>query len=182
MPITYKRNCNYCKKYYEGRGKFFCSKKCKANYNPYWFGKHFTEKHKKRLGKAQIGNKKCLGKHWKVKDTSKMKEANKKRAGDKNNFWKDGRCNKDGYLSWLKNKRNRMPKIGSHTWGEWESLKKQYGFRCPSCGKCEPEIKLTQDHIIPLNKGGSDYIENIQPLCKSCNCKKHTQIIKYNLC
>jgi 5-methylcytosine-specific restriction endonuclease McrA len=66
-----------------------------------------------------------------------------------------------------------------HTFGEWELLKKQYGYTCPCCKKSEPEIKLTEDHIIPLSKGGNDLIENIQPLCLSCNCKKYTKIIKY---
>jgi 5-methylcytosine-specific restriction endonuclease McrA len=70
---------------------------------------------------------------------------------------------------------------GLHTVGEWELLKKQYGYVCSSCNRKEPDIKLTEDHIIPLSKGGSDYIENIQPLCKSCNCKKHTKIIKFQL-
>jgi len=69
--------------------------------------------------------------------------------------------------------------IGSFTFGEWELLKKQYGYCCPCCSKCEPEIKLTEDHIIPLSKGGSNYIENIQPLCGSCNSKKHDKVIKY---
>ncbi len=72
-----------------------------------------------------------------------------------------------------------MPKIGEHTWGEWQTLKIQYNYTCPSCGKHEPEIRLTQDHIIPLSRGGSDNIENIQPLCQSCNFRKHTKIIKY---
>ena len=72
-----------------------------------------------------------------------------------------------------------MEAKGSHTQGEWELLKKQYAYTCPACGKSEPEITLTEDHVIPLSKGGSDYIENIQPLCKSCNSKKHTDITDY---
>ncbi len=92
--------------------------------------------------------------------------------------WKKKNYDRVLYL----NERRRVRKMkaeGNHTFGEWELLKKQYGYICPACGKKEPEIKLTEDHIIPLIKGGSDYIENIQPLCRSCNAKKHTKIIKY---
>ena len=59
---------------------------------------------------------------------------------------------------------------GSHTFQEWEDLKIKYDNKCAIC----KELKfLTKDHIQPLSKGGSDYIKNIQPLCKNCNSKKH---------
>jgi len=67
----------------------------------------------------------------------------------------------------------------SDTFGEWDLLKKQYGYTCPCCNKSEPDIKLTLDHIIPLSKGGTNNIENIQPLCMDCNLRKHTKTIRY---
>ena len=76
-------------------------------------------------------------------------------------------------------KARKRNAIGNHNFGEWELLKKQYNFICPACSRQEPQIKLTEDHIVPLSKGGSDNIENIQPLCISCNVRKHTKIIKY---
>ena len=68
---------------------------------------------------------------------------------------------------------------GFHSRTEWKELKEKYNFTCPACKKSEPEIKLTKDHILPLLRGGTNNIENLQPLCKICNSKKHTQIIKY---
>lgn len=101
------------------------------------------------------------------------------KIGCKNNLTKD-----KNYISFLKNKHYKLKKLqnkngSQHTFGEWESLKAQYNWTCPCCEKSEPNIILTEDHIVPLSRGGSDNIENIQPLCKSCNCKKHTKIIFY---
>ena len=94
----------------------------------------------------------------------------------------NGKDSIPGYRSWKKNENARRKKSngGSHTFGEWETVKAQYDWTCPSCGKREPEIRLTQDHIIPLSRGGSDNIENIQPLCMPCNLKKMTKIIKFS--
>jgi len=62
---------------------------------------------------------------------------------------------------------------GSYTLQEWQELKARYNQRCAIC---KLEKKLTIDHIIPLSKNGSNYIDNIQPLCKSCNSSKRDKI------
>lgn len=78
-------------------------------------------------------------------------------------------------IAHLKARRYALEKgaIGSHSFEEWSELKSSYGNVCAFCGSNE---QLTKDHIIPLSKGGSDYIENIQPLCRSCNSRKHNHI------
>jgi 5-methylcytosine-specific restriction endonuclease McrA len=66
---------------------------------------------------------------------------------------------------------------GSHTIQEWKDLLEVYGGRCARCGRKED---LTKDHIIPISRGGSSNIDNIQPLCRSCNSSKSTKSIRYN--
>lgn len=68
---------------------------------------------------------------------------------------------------------------GTHSKYDWEGLKEKYNHTCPSCKKKEPEIKLTRDHIVALLNGGDNSIKNIQPLCQSCNTRKHTKTIRY---
>lgn len=82
-------------------------------------------------------------------------------------------------ISHLKANRYAREKgaVGSHSLKEWQELKKKYNFKCAFCGECKP---LTKDHIIPLSKGGSNYITNIQPLCRNCNSKKNNKIIHDN--
>ena len=54
---------------------------------------------------------------------------------------------------------------------QWELIKKVYNDRCVYC---ERKMKhLTQDHIVPLSKGGAHTASNIVPVCQSCNSKKH---------
>ncbi len=70
---------------------------------------------------------------------------------------------------------------GSHTVQEWNELKKLYNYMCLSCKKIEPEVKLCEDHIVPLSKGGNNFISNIQPLCRPCNTSKMVKTIDYRI-
>lgn len=57
---------------------------------------------------------------------------------------------------------------------EWRSVKRKYGNRCAIC---RGKRKLTIDHIRPLSRGGTNYPDNIQPLCGPCNSRKHAKIL-----
>ena len=75
---------------------------------------------------------------------------------------------------------------GSHTRKQFlEKLKLYEG--CPRCNRRWEEIpfskgaakyKITEDHIVPLLEGGTDDIDNIQPLCYQCNFRKGHSLSK----
>ncbi len=87
------------------------------------------------------------------------------------NAWRKTNPEKARFLSKQHKYRRRGLLKGqpSFTREEWEALKEYYQFRCLACDR---KTKLTVDHIIPLSKGGSNLIDNIQPLCGPCNSSK----------
>jgi 5-methylcytosine-specific restriction endonuclease McrA len=62
---------------------------------------------------------------------------------------------------------------------EWLALKAKYNYTCLRCGRREPDITLTLDHVLPLAMGGKHEIGNAQPLCYSCNASKQAKHIDY---
>lgn len=60
---------------------------------------------------------------------------------------------------------------GSYTARELKDLIKIQGFQCAECG-CGLDKKYEADHKIPLRIGGTNYIWNIQLLCRKCNRAK----------
>ncbi len=65
---------------------------------------------------------------------------------------------------------------GTFTRAEWKALCARYGHRCLCCGE---KKRLTVDHVVPLSQGGANTIDNIQPLCGTCNQRKYTKHIDY---
>lgn len=66
---------------------------------------------------------------------------------------------------------------GSYTVEQWHRLCKKYDNQCavPGCDRTD----LEPDHVVPISKGGSNDITNIQPLCVHHNRSKSDKIIDY---
>ena len=66
---------------------------------------------------------------------------------------------------------------GKITEKEWRHILEKHGYKCLRCGRTD--VKLTMDHVVPVSLGGAHSIDNVQPLCGSCNSSKQAQHIDY---
>ena len=138
------------------------------------WNKEYYKKYKKEWN---IKNKKEINKDIKER---RRNPKYKKKQQEWNKKWQNKNIDKVKFYrrkSQRKRDLNIKNNIGNHSFEQWQELKKKYAYCCASCGMQEPFIKqwfikLTEDHIIPLSKGGSNNIDNIQPLCIGCNSKK----------
>ena len=63
--------------------------------------------------------------------------------------------------------------VNDLTHAQWLAMQDAQDHCCHYCGKrCKGH--LTQDHIIPLSKGGSHTLHNVIGACIGCNSKKNT--------
>lgn len=179
--VIYKKN-NYSYKQFEGRR--FCSMRCKGIImKPATLihnRKHSQET--KNLLSTMFTGRIGPNRGKMVSDETKQK-IREKFLGDKSNLWKDGRSKDRNYVAFFNRQKSyrRRHANGSHSLQEWESVKTRFFSTCPGCRNGGINTKLTEDHIVPLSRGGSNNIANIQPLCQKCNSRKGIQIIKYEL-
>jgi len=167
-PHPHKKDCQ-CVWHRSKSGierKPFTTEHCKA-ISDWHKGKKMPEEQKKKIGlkmkgrtfSAETIKKMSANSHWRTHGLSKTRE----------------------YIAFKTRQRDLLKRkaIGKHTIQEWNKLKENYNFQCLCCLKREPEIKLTEDHVIPLILGGENSINNLQPLCHSCNSRKGARIIDY---
>lgn len=73
----------------------------------------------------------------------------------------------------MKGSRRRAKKNGAHTMTQIRAMFVEQDAKCnnSNCRACIKDYH-ERDHIMPIALGGSDNIDNIQLLCRSCNCRK----------
>ncbi len=65
----------------------------------------------------------------------------------------------------IRNLRNDL------TYKQWKFACEWFEDRCAYCGA---KVFLTEDHLVPISKGGPRTALNIIPACSSCNSSKHS--------
>ena len=154
------------------RYKKFCSSTC---YSRYWRMNNPEKDKKARLRRYKKNKKRECERQRKWRQKQGERYNIKRRKWQKEWYRKNSKWRREyAKMDWHK----RREANGSFTLQEWEDLKKKCNYTCQICGKKEPEIKLTIDHIIPISRGGINYIKNIQPLCRSCNSIKGIKLLK----
>lgn len=76
-----------------------------------------------------------------------------------------------------KSKRSRKYSTERISVRSWINILSIHNWSCAHCG-VRGRHKLTLDHILPLNKGGNNNEDNIQPLCVPCHEKKDGYVRK----
>ena len=100
-------------------------------------------------------------------------KANTKKSEESSRRWREKNPEKVRMIKMRAN-NSRRGAPGSFTGNELKTKFKILGNKCVHCGT---EDNLTVDHIRPLKLGGTNNIDNIQSLCKSCNSRKGARFV-----
>jgi 5-methylcytosine-specific restriction endonuclease McrA len=107
--------------------------------------------------------------------SAKFRAENPKLVKERLAEWK--RQNPDKVSALQQKRRTAKTKAGgAYTSAQWIALCEKYHNKCPRCDK---KKKLTPDHVVPVSKGGTSNISNIQPLCGPCNSSKGAKTVDY---
>lgn len=191
MQIPLFKTCCACGEtkfitsFYKSKGECdgheYCCKACHNSRTSRWRDEN-PEKNKERIQRDVQSerhkeyNERYRAEHPEVNaDASRRwREKNPEKVKARERAWREK------HPEYFRQKTNRRKAMtldrGSFTEQEWVELCNRYGNICLCCKKKKP---LTIDHVVPLALGGSNTIDNIQPLCKECNCRKHKKTIDY---
>ena len=167
----------------------------------YWEKREVCLEYKKRWYREHPEEIKERVKQWRKKCPEKINEINRRyRRNHPEEIKKQGRqyyqrnkeIIKEYRKNYLKTDEGKMSNqrtyfkrraimensVNTLTSQEWLCILEEYNYRCAYCDvEFDCENLPEKDHIIPISKGGDNTKENIVPACRSCNAKKHNNIL-----
>jgi len=148
---------------------------------------------RRQYRKDHLEEERANGQRWRQANPEKVKkmkreyyESNRTKVLARGRQWRQANLerSKETARQWRKANRERVRELnrlrrirkrgatGTFTEAQFQALCDYYGNVCLCCGQSG---ELTRDHVVPIVMGGSNYISNLQPLCKSCNSSKGTK-------
>ena len=144
----YMRKYHQSEKYKEYQRRYKRSEKYKE------YQRRYRQSEKRKISQTKyIQSEKCQTTQLKYRQSEKWKIS---------------------YLSRSHKRRSHFKHAGELDMHAWFKKLKLLNFQCVYCGSKD---KIQIDHIWPLSKGGTNHIDNLQPLCRFCNYSKHDKIL-----
>ena len=188
------KNCKFCQNSFEqpmrGRAKLFCSRKCQMNNLDEQKRKSqpvTVERSCKNCGESFI---KSRSSHRKVCSTNCYKFVNKKCKNCNKQITSKSEqcrsCSQLGRQPWNKKfssrsdertvRRLRETSAAGLSRTQRTKLLKLWQNQNLSCSYCSTKCE-TVDHVIPLIRGGSNFVGNLVPACRRCNSSKGSKLL-----
>lgn len=153
-------------------------KKCMYGSNEKYRNEH-TVNITEYLKQYQKNNKNIIAKKKKqYREKNKDKIAISNKEYRKNNLSKCKTIKREWTLnnkektavSYEKRRSMKKQTVCTLTSRQWVCIKEKFNLECAYCGG---KLPLSQDHFVPLSKGGEYTVNNIIPACQPCNSSKH---------
>lgn len=170
-----RSKCRECrsaekKQYYE-------THKEKTSINRKLYYELHKEQEKEAMKLYRVKNKEYLNEMARLYQINNKEERKQYRERKKEYFkekHKQYKLNNPDYnkTNCQRRKAKKMSLPNDLTIQQWEECKKTFNNKCCYCGK---DGVMTQEHFVPLSKGGEYTINNIIPACASCNFSKHNK-------
>lgn len=102
------------------------------------------------------------------------REANPDRVREVQRRWRQTHPDAVVANSARRRTRKRRGDVRQITLLDWQRLCARHDHRCAYCGR---QVPLTQDHVVPLARGGRHAIGNLLPACTPCNSSKRDRLL-----